>query len=1214
MKTKILKSLSAVLLVSLCISALLVTSYAADKKPDSAQADAKMEIVANNVSYSDSLYILYAISNEGFDRTEHEIKMLFWDKPQEIYSLGTEKYSVTDSGTAKVKGKDCLIFYSNGIAAKEMTDDVFARACVVIDGREYYTDVMKFSVLEYVYAMKEQGNIGNGQIKLFTSMLNYGTDAQNSFGHNTSRPANGTYYKISVIGGKLPDGFKDGRYLENEKVVITPDVPAPGMRFSHWVDEDGIIVSFDKAFEITVGRKSKEYTAVYKDISNVVAQLMLKAEIPYNGTVDDIDLPTAVTFEINGESVTLEVIWDTSDFEASKIGTQNIYAELVDISAYATYGIEPGSIVLEVKTLPFTYELDSSNGEYVVTGYYGDAERVTIPSTYRNIYISRIATRAFNSVTTLKEVIVPNTVKTIDNGAFFYCDNIEKITVPFVGESATSSKRWFGWIFGATSYDIQNGVLPIALKEISLAEGVTVIPGGAFYNCSQIERFDLPEGITAIGDNSFTNCTHLTEFTLPSTLITLYDAFGGCINLKRINVENTDMLFTPNMSAGGSLFKNGADLYCNGKLVTEIVIPSGVTRVNNILWNCRSVKKITVPSSVVEITGYAFYGMSALEEIVFEDPTKITNLGSGTFSYCESLKSMDLSEFTQLRVVGGYLFSGCTALTEVKLPAGVTSIESGAFMSTAIAEIDIPVGIQKISNSCFAHCEKLTRVNIPEGVVEIGSDAFKYCSSLCYVNMPSALTTIGKNAFYNCNKLTVIEIPERVYSIENNAFYGCSNLACVIIKSERLSSIGSDAFNACSKLYEIYNLSDINITAGSADNGCIGKYAKVIHTSLDEEMCISVDEDGLVFYITDEEVVLIGYVGSDEEIVLPIIEENRTYRIDNDAFKYNPNIKKVSIPDCVTDIGANAFYSCYYLTSVTIGNSVTSIGNGAFQQCYKLVEVINHSSLNIIAGSSSNGYVGYYAIEVHTGESKIVNYNDYLFYTYNGVNYLFGYVGDDKDLVLPESYKGENYEINQYAFYEREDIISIIIPNSVTSIGDRAFCYCFGLASVTIGNSVTSIGDYAFCYCDSLTSVTIPDSVTSIGEWAFCYCDSLTSVTIPDSVTSIGYEAFYNCTGLTSVTIPDSVTSIGREAFWGCTSLTSVTIGNNVTSIGCYAFYNCTGLTSVTFRNSDGWMRTNSGSYSGGTAIASENLQNKETAAKYLRSDYANSYWYRTQN
>lgn len=142
-------------------------------------------------------------------------------------------------------------------------------------------------------------------------------------------------------------------------------------------------------------------------------------------------------------------------------------------------------------------------------------------------------------------------------------------------------------------------------------------------------------------------------------------------------------------------------------------------------------------------------------------------------------------------------------------------------------------------------------------------------------------------------------------------------------------------------------------------------------------------------------------------------------------------------------------------------------------------------------------------------------------------------------------------------------LTSVVIPNSVTTIGQSAFSGCSGLTSVVIPNSVISIGNNAFDYCRSLTSLTIPDSVTSIGEYAFFSCGSLTSLTIPNSVTSIKNNAFGDCTGLISVTIGNSVTSIGGSAFSHCTSLTSVTIPNSVISIGSGVFSSCSGLTSI---------------------------------------------------
>ena len=153
-------------------------------------------------------------------------------------------------------------------------------------------------------------------------------------------------------------------------------------------------------------------------------------------------------------------------------------------------------------------------------------------------------------------------------------------------------------------------------------------------------------------------------------------------------------------------------------------------------------------------------------------------------------------------------------------------------------------------------------------------------------------------------------------------------------------------------------------------------------------------------------------------------------------------------------------------------------------------------------------------------------------------------------------------------FRNKSNLVKILLPENLTSIGEYAFYECSSLTSITIPNSVTSIGEYAFQFCDSLTSISIPNSVTSIGERAFQSCRSLTSITIPNSVTSIGSSAFSGCRSLTSITIPNSVTSIGEEAFYYCDALTSITIGNSVTSIGDSAFERCRSLTSITIPNS----------------------------------------------
>ena len=147
-------------------------------------------------------------------------------------------------------------------------------------------------------------------------------------------------------------------------------------------------------------------------------------------------------------------------------------------------------------------------------------------------------------------------------------------------------------------------------------------------------------------------------------------------------------------------------------------------------------------------------------------------------------------------------------------------------------------------------------------------------------------------------------------------------------------------------------------------------------------------------------------------------------------------------------------------------------------------------------------------------------------------------------------------------------LTSLVIPDSVTNIGDYAFSGCRSLTDIVIPDSVTNIGDYAFWNCRSLTNIVIPDSVTCIGDNAFEYCFSLSNLIIPDGVTSIGDGAFVGCNSLSSVVIPDSVSCIGNNAFWGCESLTDIVIPDSVASIGDYAFYDCSSLTEVVIPDS----------------------------------------------
>ncbi|MBO4954170.1 MAG: leucine-rich repeat domain-containing protein [Clostridia bacterium] len=263
----------------------------------------------------------------------------------------------------------------------------------------------------------------------------------------------------------------------------------------------------------------------------------------------------------------------------------------------------------------------------------------------------------------------------------------------------------------------------------------------------------------------------------------------------------------------------------------------------------------------------------------------------------------------------------------------------------------------------------------------------------------------------------------------------------------------------------------------------------------------------------------------------------------------------------VTYIGVGAFGSCISLTSITISDSVTNIGDRAFYGCDSLESITIGRGVTSIGGRAFD--VGNKLNKVNITDLEAwcnINFADHYSNPLNiaGELYLNGVLVTN--IAIPDSVTS----IGSRAFSGCSSLVSITIPDSVTSIGNWAFNDCSNLASVAIPDSVTSIGDGAFCECTRLESIIIPDSVTSIGNYAFDFCARLISITIPDGVTSIGSQAFHYCTRLISISIPDSVTSIGDGAFYSCTSLENIIIPDSVTSIGDHAFGSCARLISIT--------------------------------------------------
>ena len=298
-----------------------------------------------------------------------------------------------------------------------------------------------------------------------------------------------------------------------------------------------------------------------------------------------------------------------------------------------------------------------------------------------------------------------------------------------------------------------------------------------------------------------------------------------------------------------------------------------------------------------------------------------------------------------------------------------------------------------------------------------------------------SVTSIGDKAFEDCWNLTSITIPNSVTSIGDQAFYSCSKLTSITIPNN-VTSIGYRAFSWCSGL--------TSVTLGN-------------------------------------NVTSIGY----------------------EAFAYCSSLTSITIPNSVTSIDVAAFRDCSGLTSITIPNSVTSIGCNAFD-----------------------------GTGIYNNESNWEN----------GVLYISNCLIDAKDDISGAYIIKEGTRlIGDYAFYNCSGLTSVTIGNSVTSIGDAAFSDCSSLISIIVEDANSTYDSRENCNAIIKTATNtliagcqntiIPNSVTSIGYRAFYKCSSLTSITIPNSVTYIEANAFSYCTGLTSINIPNSVTGIGVGAF-----------------------------------------------------------------------------------
>ena len=429
----------------------------------------------------------------------------------------------------------------------------------------------------------------------------------------------------------------------------------------------------------------------------------------------------------------------------------------------------------------------------------------------------------------------------------------------------------------------------------------------------------------------------------------------------------------------------------------------------------------------------------------------------GTCDYFDKAAVKSVSIEGSISLIKSNAFKGCSNLVSV-------FINSTAFSL-------------KIDRSAFADCTSLSSITLP-GFAEVESQAFDNCRNL--EKMFIIGTRVYRNICFYFDWLKTVEVSNTVSWIDDYAFSQCYSITSVVLP-EAVEHIGTGAFHFCG------NLKTVKLPTGIRS---IEPYTFARCSSLTS--CIIPNSVTSIGQNAFEECSSLTYVTIPDSLT----------SIGKDAFRYCHSLKDVIFPNSLTTIDDQAFDECSNLTSLVIPDSVTTIGRFAFSDC---------SSLTNVSLLGGNVKVDYRAFSGCKNISSLT---------------ISGMI----DLV-------------DSGFEESSGIKSVtVVGEWVSQSVSRAWVSSRdSLTSLVIGESITSIGSFSFYACTALTSVIIPDLVTYIGDFAFADCVSLTSITIGNSVSTIDAKAFYNCSELSSIVIPESVVFIDTDAFGYCCKLTDIT-------------------------------------------------------------------------
>lgn len=658
--------------------------------------------------------------------------------------------------------------------------------------------------------------------------------------------------------------------------------------------------------------------------------------------------------------------------------------------------------------------------------------------------------------------------------------------------------------------------------------------------------------------------------------------------------------------AGGDELAGGA--FRDKTEVGMVIIPQGVQSIGEYaFYGCENMSRIALPDSIESIGANAFgntlwsnshsnesvmtigqwiigHKGNLNSQLTFEN--EIIGIADEAFKDEGILTRVNLP--LSLKYIGNSAFDGCINLRTMSLPDSLLEVGDSAFHNCkSLGKVELKANVKAIGSYAFSKCINLTQLILEDGVAFIGEYAFTGCEKLNSINIPKSVTTISKGAFNGCKKIESLTIEEGVQHIGDYAFINCEKIQEVIIPNS-IKDIGIGAFEDCSTLRTV-TLS----TALTVLNELV--FAK---TAL---KIINIPGN-----ITDiKERAFFGCVAM-ENATIDVAEGAGNLTIGEYAFNECTALTSVTLTERITTIGRGAFMGCSKLSwinlsvtkikeisdellsgcrilpNITLPPTIERIGNQAFKDCENINEFVIGDTVNEIG---ENAFM-------NSGWDRLHSLGDVL---YLG-NWLIGNKGAELfgTLTIQRDTKG----IANKAFFGKNEMTSVILPDSVTIIGDNAFNSCQNLMHIRIlGNTPAQLGADVFSlslgakivvplsfgdtfktnenwtnYASYIEEEYSYENINGVGIKITKYNGNLQSVTIPDvidskNVVEIGDSAFENNTSVWNITLPSTLTSIGNNAFSGCTSLKHMIIPERVESIGNNAFDGCAILQGIQFKS-----------------------------------------------